>query len=58
MKLRYTGKHTVTIRGVDFPSGKVVDVNDADLATKMAAWPDVDIVKTRKRAKADDKNEQ
>jgi len=51
MKLRYNGKNTVTIRGVTFPQGKAVEVNDESLIEKMIAWPDVDEVKTRKSKK-------
>lgn len=56
MRIKYTGDQDgVTVRGVEFPRGKAVTVDDVDLAAKMLAWPDVVQARTRK-AKADGEN--
>ena len=51
MKIRNNGDADVTIRGVEFPVGKAVEVQDAPLIAKMLAWPTFDEVKTRKSKK-------
>lgn len=56
MKFRYLGTDTepeaVTIRGVEFPKGKAVAVDDIDLAIKLEALPYFREVKARKNADA------
>ncbi|NQY15629.1 MAG: hypothetical protein HRT81_17520 [Henriciella sp.] len=53
MKIKYVGDlDSVTVRGVEFPKGKPVEVKDEDLRDKMLAWTDV--VRVKRGAKKDD----
>jgi hypothetical protein len=52
MKFKYTGDEaSVTLRGVAFPKGKTVKVDDASLAAKIDALPHFQKVKGRTNAK-------
>jgi len=53
MRIKYTGGlDEVTVRGVTFPHGKGVEVDDEALAAKMLAWPDVEEVKPGRKPNA------
>lgn len=54
MKFRNTTDEDMTIRGVSFPPGKSVTVEDAALTTKLRGIPALQEVK--KGRKANDKN--
>lgn len=48
MKIKYTGKTEITLRGVTFPPKKPVEVKDASLARKVLNMPDFEEVKGKK----------
>lgn len=58
MKFKNTTDADMRLRGVDFPAGKVVEVSDEDLATKVGNMPEFEEVKPgrKPKAKADGKD--
>lgn len=52
MKLKNLTDKDMTLRGVDFPAGKAVEVKDEALAAKCLAMPEFEQV-TRKAKKND-----
>lgn len=55
MKIKNT-EDDLTLRGVEFPKGKAVTVDDDRLLAKCLNMPNFTVVKTRK--KSDGKNEE
>lgn len=49
MKFAFTGEGEITIREVTFPSGKAVEVENEDLAAKLARLEYFREVKSRRR---------
>lgn len=56
MKFKNISDTDMTLRGVDFPVGKTVTVEDKSLASKVSAMPEFEEVKRGRKAKADDKD--
>jgi len=52
MQFKNTSQIDMTLRGVDFPSGKVVTVENAELAKKLDAMPEFDAVETKRKTNA------
>ena len=51
MKIKYTGDGTITLREVDFTSGKTVEIKDPEFIQKLLALDTFEEVKPRKVAK-------
>lgn len=56
MKIKNITDNDMRLRGVDFPAGKGVAVDDADLAAKCLAMPEFEQVKPGRKAKKNDKD--
>lgn len=54
MKFRYTGSGEITIRHMTFEAGKPVEVEDAELAAKIAVLPYFREVKPGRPKNADE----
>lgn len=54
MKFRNITDTDMTLRGVAFPAGKAVEVDDEALAAKVAAMPEFEQVKRRANGKDTD----
>ena len=53
MKFKYTGNQAeITLRGVTFPKGKAVRVDDQSLAEKIRLMPDFHAVKRGPKSNA------
>lgn len=56
MKLKNITENDMRLRHMDFPAGKAVEVDDADLAAKCLAMPEFVQVKPGRKAKKNDKD--